>query len=132
MASRWRLADTYENPTGNSFATPHGLVGFGRNRPSLLAGIRGFYRGQLWSGEMDGNRLQFGRLQQQQLARRRGRPLDTRSTNLDFEFEVLYQAKPDPNAEWLYHRGAWHDGEPDSFQGRGDGFESRFEVTRNW
>ena len=53
------------------------MVGFGRNRPSLLASIRGFSRGQLWSGEMDGNGLQFGRLQQQQLARRSGRPLDS-------------------------------------------------------
>ena len=62
---------------GQQLCDTNGVVGFGRNRPSLLAGIRGFSRGQLWSGEMDGNGLQFGRLQQQQLARRRGRPLDS-------------------------------------------------------
>jgi hypothetical protein len=52
-------------------------------------------------------------------------------TNLDFEFETLYMQSQTqtPNG---FNPGAPGSGYNTTFQGRGDGFESRFEVTRNW
>ena len=49
-------------------------------------------------------------------------------TNLDFEFEVLYQQSQTQTPNGFITTP----GTNQTFQGRGDGFESRFEVTRNW
>jgi hypothetical protein len=46
-------------------------------------------------------------------------------TNLDFEFELLYQDSQTDRPNFFVATGQpWH--------GRGDGFATRFEVTRSW
>ena len=53
-------------------------------------------------------------------------------TNLDFEFELLYQHSQTQTPNGFVGPTAQSPFTNTSFQGRGDGFESRFEVTRNW
>jgi hypothetical protein len=54
--------------------------------------------------------------------------------NLDFEFEVLYQQAntQTPNGFVSSNAPGGVIGSNANFQGRGDGFEGRFEITRNW
>ena len=122
------LADTYENPTGNSFATPmiwsvsaeidHHFS------PQFVGSLEGSYGQVRWTGTdfssvvSNSNSWLVGVVAH-------WIPV----TNLDFEFETLYQQSQTqtPNG---FIAGA--PGTNLTFQGRGDGFESRFEVTRNW
>ncbi len=88
---------------GQRFATPTAWSVSAEFDHHFSPEFVGFARGQLWSGELDGNGLQFGRLQQQQLARRRGRALGS-GQEPRFRVRIALSAKPDPNAEWLYRR----------------------------
>jgi len=124
------LADTYENPSGLSFARPdiwsvsaeldHHFS------PQFVGSIEGSYGQVRWTGTdfssvvSNSNSWLVGVVAH-------WIPV----TNLDFEFEVLYQQSETqtPNG---FVPGAPGSGNNLTFQGRGEGFESRFEVTRNW
>jgi hypothetical protein len=121
------LADTYENPTGGSWATPTAWSVSGELdhhfSPEFTGSIEGSYGEVNWTG------ADFSSVVSNSYSWLAGvvghwDPVK----NLDFEIEVLYQntftnqsngfvVAPGTNATW---------------QSRADGFEARFEVTRNW
>jgi hypothetical protein len=121
------LADTYENPSGNSFATPQAWsvsAEFDHHfTPEITASLEGSYGQVRWQGTdatsvvSNSNSWLVGVVAH-------WIPV----TNLDFEFEVLYQQSQTQTPNGF----TTAPGTNLTFQGRGDGFESRFEVTRNW
>jgi hypothetical protein len=121
------IADTYENPSGNSFATPQAWsvsAEFDHHfTPEITASLEGSYGQVRWQGTdlssvvSNSNSWLVGVVAH-------WIPV----TNLDFEFEVLYQ-----NSQTQTPNGfTTAPGTNLTFQGLGDGFEGRFEVTRNW
>ena len=121
------LADTYENPTGNSFATPTAWSVSAEIdhhfSPEFVGSIEGSYGQVRWTGTdfssvvSNSNSWLVGVVAH-------WIPVH----NLDFEFEVLYQQSQTQTPNGF----TTAPGTNLTFQGRGDGFESRFEVTRNW
>ena len=124
------IADTYENPSGNSFATPQMWTVSAEIdhhfSPQFVGSLEGSYGQVRWTGTdfssvvSNSNSWLVGVVAH-------WIPV----TNLDFEFETLYMQSQTqtPNG---FIAGAPGSGFNTSFQGRGEGFESRFEVTRNW
>ena len=121
------LADTYENPTGNSFARP---IAWSVSAeidhhfsPEFVGSIEGSYGQVRWNGTdfssvvSNSNSWLVGVVAH-------WIPVH----NLDFEFEVLYQQSQTQTPNGFVATPLTNQ----AFQGRGDGFESRFEVTRNW
>jgi hypothetical protein len=121
------LADTYENPSGASFATPTAWSissEFDHHfSPEVSVSIEGSYGQVTWAGTDATSVVSNSRSWLAGLVAHWD-PVK----NLDFEMEVLYQntfttqpngfvVAPGTNAAW---------------QPRADGFETRFEVTRNW
>jgi hypothetical protein len=121
------LADTYENPTGASFATPTAWSVSAEIdhhfSPEFVGSIEGSYGQVRWTGTdfssvvSNSNSWLVGVVAH-------WIPVH----NLDFEFEVLYQQSQTQTPNGF----TTAPGTNLTFQGRGDGFESRFEVTRNW
>jgi hypothetical protein len=121
------LADTYENPTGASFATPTAWSVSGQLdhhfSPEFTGSIEGSYGQVSWAGTDFSSVVSNSH---SWLAGVVGHWDPVK--NLDFELELLYQnsftnqpngfiVAPGTNSTW---------------QSRADGFEARFEVTRNW
>jgi len=129
------VADTYENPNG-SFAKPE-IWSVSAEidhhfSPQFVGSIEGSYGQVRWTGT------------ESALGLGGGSTVSNSNTwlvgvvahwipvvNLDFEFETLYMQSQTqtPNG---FIAGAPGSGFNTTFQGRGDGFESRFEITRNW
>jgi hypothetical protein len=121
------LADTYENPSGASFATPTAWSISGEFdhhfSPEITVSAEGSYGEVTWAGTDATSVVSNSKSWVAGLVGHWD-PVK----NLDFEMEVLYQntfttqpngfvAAPGTNAVW---------------QPRADGFAARFEVTRNW
>ena len=122
------LADTYENPSGASFATPQMWSVSAEIdhhfSPQFVGSLEGSYGQVRWTGTdfssvvSNSNSWLVGVVAH-------WIPV----TNLDFEFETLYQQSQTQTPNGFVYGGP---GTNVNFQGRGEGFESRFEVTRNW
>jgi hypothetical protein len=121
------LADTYENPSGASFATPQVWsvsAEFDHHfTPEITGSLEGSYGQVRWQGTdatsvvSNSNSWLVGVVGHWDPVK-----------NLDFELEVLYQQSQTQTPNGFIATP----GTNPSFQGRGDGFEGRFEVTRNW
>jgi len=121
------LADTYENPSGFSFAKPdiwsvsaeidHHFS------PEFVGSIEGSYGQVRWNNTditsvvSNSNSWLVGVVAH-------WIPVH----NLDFEFEALYQQSETQTPNGF----TTAPGTNATFQGRGEGFEGRFEITRNW
>ena len=100
------IADTYENPSGNSFARPDMWTvsaEFDHHfSPQFVGSIEGSYGQVRWQNTdfssvvSNSNSWLVGVVAH-------WIPV----TNLDFEFETLYMESQTSNAEWLYSRSAW-------------------------
>jgi Porin subfamily len=121
------LADTYENPSGASFATPQAWsvsAEFDHHfTPEITASIEGSYGQVRWQGTdatsvvSNSNSWLVGVVGHWDPVK-----------NLDFELEVLYQNSQTQTPNGFISAP----GTNQTFQGLGDGFEGRFEVTRNF
>ena len=121
------LADTYENPSGNSFATPTAWsvsALFTHNfSPQFVGSVEGSYGQVRWTGTdatsvvSNSNSWLVGVV---------GHWIPV--TNLDFEIEVLYQNSQTQTPNGFIATSTTNQ----TFHGLGDGFQGRFEVTRNW
>ena len=121
------LADTYENPSGNSFATPQAWsvsAEFDHHfTPEITGSLEGSYGQVNWSGT-DATSVVSNSTSWLVGVVGHWDPVK----NLDFEIEVLYQQSQTQTPNGFIATP----GTNQSFQGLGDGFEGRFEVTRNW
>ncbi|MFZ2106613.1 MAG: porin [Roseiarcus sp.] len=126
------IADTYENPSGNSFARPDMWTvsaEFDHHfSPQFVGSLEGSY------GQVRWQNTDFSSVVSNSnswLAGVVAHWFPMGNSSLDFEFETLYMNSQTqtPNG---FIAGAPGSGFNTTFQGRGDGFESRFEVTRNW
>ena len=125
------IADTYENPTGNSFARPDMWTVSAEIdhhfSPQFAGSIEGSYGQVRWTGTNFSSVLSNSNSWLVGVVAH-WIPV----TNLDFEFEVLYQQSQTQTPNGFVSGPGGPNGSNVNFQGRGDGFESRFEVTRNW
>jgi len=131
------LADTYENPTGASFATPQAWSVSAELdhhfSPQFVGSIEGSYGQVRWTGTESALGLGGGSTVSNTNTWLVGVVAHwIPVTNLDFEFEVLYQQSETQTPNGFVPGTGLPGGTNRTFQGRGDGFESRFEVTRNW
>jgi hypothetical protein len=127
------IADTYENPSGNGFATPDiwsvSALLTHHFSPQFVGSLEGSYGQVRWRGTditsvvSNSDTWLVGVVTH-------WIPV----ANLDFEFEVLYQQAntQTPNGFVSSNAPGGVIGSNANFQGRGDGFEGRFEITRNW
>jgi hypothetical protein len=125
------IADTYENPSGFSFAKPE-IWSVSAEidhhfSPQFVGSIEGSYGQVRWTNTdfssvvSNSNTWLVGVVAH-------WIPV----TNLDFEFETLYQQSQTQTPNGFVSGSGGPSGTNVTFQGRGEGFESRFEVTRNW
>ena len=126
------IADTYENPDGQQLCeTRIWSVSAEIDHhfsPQFVGSLEGSYGQVRWT---ERRTSEFDRLQQQHLARRRGRPLVSgRRISISSLKRSIWKARP--KRRMALSAGAPGSGFNTNFQGRGDGFESRFEITRNW
>jgi hypothetical protein len=121
------IADTYENPSGASWATPTAwsisAEAVHHFSPEFTLSAEGSYGQVHWTGTdatsvvSNSHSWLVGLIANWDPVK-----------NLDFQFEAMYQQSQTntPNGFVVAP------GTNESWQGRGDGFEGRFEVTRSW
>jgi len=128
------IADTYENPSGNSFARPEMWTVSAEIdhhfSPQFVGSIEGSY------GQVRWNNTDFSSVVSNSNSWLVGVVAHwIPVTNLDFEFETLYMQSQTQTPNGFVSSANPVSGVPGTnvnFNGRGEGFESRFEITRNW
>jgi len=122
------IADAFLNDNG-SWATPTSwsISGYGAFQitPQFNLGAEGSYGENTWSGKgvnsplYDSKAWLVGGIAHYDPVK-----------NLDFEFELLYENVQ--NSQPVAYRPGIAPGQTTSWQGTADGFQARFEVTRNF